>query len=491
MTEKFSLDQAVWQRAGRIGGGGFGDVYAASSDLTQDGALKFVPKDPGAERELLFVDLPGNARNVVPIIDFGETPSHWVLAMPKADMSLQAFLETRPGPIPLNDVLPVLIDIVTALVDLDEAGVVHRDIKPGNVLLLGGAWCLADFGISRYAEATTAPDTRRYSMSPPYAAPETWRLQRPTSAVDIYAVGIIAYEMLAGVRPYVGSFDQLREAHLTGTPTALQGASPYVRAIIDDCMSKSHGSRPSAANLLRQLTRAATPPANTGLARLSSANAAVVQRRNDEARAESAATSEAERRNTLVQDARRKLARISNPLRDQIMEAAYEAALTERNDEWIIRLNRAQLEFGPIQICQTRPWGAAPVFDVVAYTTIHVRVPANRYGFTGRSHSLWYCDAREADRFEWFETAFMAHPLLPGGDSSTLPYASAPSQAAAAIGPGIANKQLAWPFTPLTFEDSDEFIARWADWFSQGVEGTLHRPGTMPEKPTQGSYRIS
>ena len=171
-----------WMLGERIGGGGFGQVYAAKSSSGRNGVVKLVPKAPGAQRELLFADLT-DVRNVVPIIDQGETVDHWVLAMPRADRSLRDYLKASEGPLSVEGAVAVLSDIATALTDLDGR-VVHRDLKPENVLLLDGHWCLADFGISRYAEATTAPDTRQHAMSPPYAAPERWRQERATSATD-------------------------------------------------------------------------------------------------------------------------------------------------------------------------------------------------------------------------------------------------------------------------------------------------------------------
>ena len=62
-------------------------------------------------------------------------------------------------------------------------------------------WCLADFGISRFADATTAPDTRKFSKTPAYAAPEQWRDERATSATDV-CLRIIAYELVTGRRPF-------------------------------------------------------------------------------------------------------------------------------------------------------------------------------------------------------------------------------------------------------------------------------------------------
>jgi serine/threonine protein kinase len=169
VTERLSL-ASEWTLGERIGQGGFGRVVEAGSELVPHAVAKLVPKGQGAERELLFVDL-ASARNVVPIIDHGETKDSWVLIMPRASKSLRDHIDAAQGRLPLREALAVLTDIATALSDLQDR-VVHRDLKPENVLMLDGRWCLADFGISRYAEATTAPDTRKYALTPQYAAPE-------------------------------------------------------------------------------------------------------------------------------------------------------------------------------------------------------------------------------------------------------------------------------------------------------------------------------
>src|SRR6266511_3977373 len=166
-----------WTLGEQLNKGGFGRVFAASCDDIQ-AVAKLVPKAPGADRELLFAD-PGNARNVVPVIDHGETDAAWVLVMPRAERSLREHLIEAAGALEMVDALAVLSDVAAALADL-EGRVDHRDLKPENILLLEGHWRLADFGISRYAEATTAPDTRKFSMTPPYAAPEQWRWERAT-----------------------------------------------------------------------------------------------------------------------------------------------------------------------------------------------------------------------------------------------------------------------------------------------------------------------
>lgn len=186
-----------------------------------------MPKVPGAQRELLLADV-SNARNVVPIIDSGESGDNWAIVMPRAERSLRDYLAGTSGPLGLKEAVAVLADVAAALSDLDGR-VVHRDLKPENVLLLAGHWRLADFGISRYAEATTAPDTRKYSLTPEYAAPERWRAERATTSTDVYSLGILAHELLAGQRPFQGPQpEDFREQHLhvdaphlEGVPTAL------------------------------------------------------------------------------------------------------------------------------------------------------------------------------------------------------------------------------------------------------------------------------
>ena len=91
-----------WILGDRLGAGGFGQVYAAENRDGLRAAVKLVPKAPGADRELLFVDLKGT-RGIVPIIDSGEYGDHWVLVMPRADESLRQHLTRFAGKLSLAD----------------------------------------------------------------------------------------------------------------------------------------------------------------------------------------------------------------------------------------------------------------------------------------------------------------------------------------------------------------------------------------------------
>lgn len=186
----------------------------------------------------------------------------------------------------------MLRDVATALTDLAarKKPVVHRDLKPANVLLLDRTWCLADFGISRYAEASTAPDTRKHAMSAAYAAPERWRGDRATAAADVYAVGVMAFELLTGARPFLGpGWEDFHDQHLHDDPPPLTGASPRLAALVAECLQKAPQARPAPASLLARLGRAASGEQTPGAEAL----AAAFQRQVGDAAAEAAVASRA------------------------------------------------------------------------------------------------------------------------------------------------------------------------------------------------------
>lgn len=283
------IDGRAWRLGESLGSGGFGRVYLATSE-GEEAVVKLVPKDPGAQRELLLAGDLSGVPNVMPVIGVGETDDSWAIVMPRGDQSLRSFLEALGRPLDQFEAVPILLDVAQALVGLSTKLVVHRDLKPDNILLLDGCWCLTDFGISRYVEATTAIDTRKYSMTKPYAAPEQWREQRATAATDVYAFGVIAFEMLTGQWPFDGP--DFRDQHLHQPPPSLSTEvdSP-LRSIIDECLTKAPQARPTAARLVSRLqAQSAAESPNGGVAALVEAHHQQVRRVSEQARRDSAAS---------------------------------------------------------------------------------------------------------------------------------------------------------------------------------------------------------
>jgi eukaryotic-like serine/threonine-protein kinase len=479
-----------WILGDEIGHGGFAPVYAASSG-DQRAVVKLVTKAPGADRELLFADL-GKNRNLIPIIDRGEHGAYWVLVMPRAEMNLRQHLLSSGGRLTLDDSASVLKDVCDALADLDGK-VVHRDIKPENVLRLAGHWCIADFGISRYAEASTAPDTRKFALTPQYASPEQWKAERSTSAADVYALGVMAFEMVAGERPFPGpTREDYREQHLHLAPPSLTGVPAGLASLVDECLYKAPGARPSAANIRARLEHVVSPPVSPGLARLQQANRDEVRRLTEESSRRTQAESEAQRRASLGVAAKASLSQISTQLLDGISRVASSAVRSaDRDDGWSLRLNKARLALSPVRPNSTGNWGqhSKPAFDVVCYSSLNLVIPQTFHGYEGRSHSLWFGDIQREGEYGWYESAFM-FGFLARRIGAQAPFFLDPSaEAMAAIGPGIGAYAVAWPFTPLVAGSLDEFIDRWAGWLADGADGRLNYPGHMPERDPQGSWR--
>jgi serine/threonine-protein kinase len=472
----------TWERGPEIGDkGGFGHVYAATAEDGSQAVVKLVPKVPGASRELLFENLSGRP-NIIPILDSGEWDNQYALVMPRADKSLRQHLNDAGGKLSLDEAVPILLDVAEALASLSQGEeVVHRDLKPENVLLYQGHWCLADFGIARYADATTAPDTRKYAKTRQYAAPEQWREERVTPATDVYAFGVMAFELLQGQWPFPGP--DFRDQHLNQAPPPLTGSPPSIVSLVSECLYKAPQARPTATNILARLRVSQQPP-SPAVAKLQAANQNIVARQAEEGTKASAQKSIEQQRTELFTVAQHSLNQIRDTLIARILEAAPSARVTQASSV-NVRLGDGVLTIEPIMVVasgsQAAPYGPPP-FDVIAHTTISVRKPRDRYDYEGRSHSLWFCDAHDAGAYRWFETAFMVTPGI--RERSTVdPFSLSPSDqdAAGAFSYALTIRQVAWEPVPFDQGNEEQFIQRWLGWFAGVADGTLMHPSTMPE----------
>lgn len=498
LSKKIKLDNDTWIISEEIGSGGFGKVYRGTSGHGIIGAIKFIPKDKGAGRDLLAADLSG-VENVIHIIDQGESETDWIVAMPLAEKTFRDFLDEHNGRIDIDDALKLGRDVATSLKGLNGK-IVHRDIKPQNILLLDGNWRLSDFGISRYAEATTASDTQKFAMSPPYSAPERWESKRATTATDMYALGVVLYESIAGAHPFLGpDVEDYREQHMHHDAPSLADVPPAVASLIKECLYKTPGSRPSPDTFLNRLERNSTIVASGGLGALQQANQQQVE---SEMAAQLEATmnrEELQSREQLADTARRELTNIAGNLKDAITAAAPTARVVSagRYDvEWRLELGSATLDFNRIVEHAKEDWGdwESPSIDVIAYASLDVSMIVNSLGYEGRGHSLWYCDAQKRGEYGWYEVAFMISPLIPksmlGSNGGVRePCQLNPSEGSAkALWRGMAEWQLARPFILLKDGAIDEFIDRWAGYLAVASSGSLNRPSTMPEMKTEGSW---
>ncbi len=205
--------------------------------------------------------------HIVPVLQSGETNGLPYFTMPFVEgESLRAHLG-RTGPLSIGDAVSILRDVAKALEYAHARDVVHRDIKPDNVLLAGNAAVVTDFGIAKALSASkTQPSGATLTQAgtslgtPAYMAPEQAAADPATDhRADIYAFGILAYELLAGQPPFAGRTPQkLLAAQLGERPTPIDSVRADVPLMLGElimrCLEKSADDRPqSAAALVRAL----------------------------------------------------------------------------------------------------------------------------------------------------------------------------------------------------------------------------------------------
>jgi serine/threonine-protein kinase len=197
--------------------------------------------------------------NVVRIYDVGEDDDgRPFIAMEYVEGETLAGLVARRGPLPPDEAAELGVQLARALAAAHEAGLVHRDVKPQNLLLRGdGVLKLGDFGVAFGLEGTRLTMAGTVLGTAAYLAPEQARGEEVTAAADVYGAGAVLYELLTGHPPRnPASLAELSEPALIAAP---QEAPPDLAAIVLRCLAPEPAGRPaSAADLARDL--AATLP---------------------------------------------------------------------------------------------------------------------------------------------------------------------------------------------------------------------------------------
>lgn len=265
------LDSLIGERLGRyqiqalIGRGGMAAVYRAYDPALQRAvALKVLYPQFLADADLVerfrreavtaaALDHP----NIMPIYDVGEADGLVYLAMKLLPGPSLADLLQREGRLPLPRVVAIISEIAAALDEAHKEGVVHRDIKPGNVIFdRHERAILSDFGIAKSLEGTSMTESSVVIGTPDYIAPEQidGRLA-PEGQIDrradVYALGAMVYRMLTGRRPFSGSGQAVLLAHLrdeAAAPSRIDPALPHqIDVVVAHAMAKQPQDRPATA----------------------------------------------------------------------------------------------------------------------------------------------------------------------------------------------------------------------------------------------------
>ncbi len=253
-----------------VGLGGMGVVYRAhDQELGMDVALKVLRPDLGADqqwverfRRELVLAREVTHKNVVRIHDIGESDGLRFLSMNYVEgRSLFEVLD-RDGPLPLDRALKVVRQVAEALQNAHEAGVVHRDLKPGNILLAADDLAfISDFGVARSLARESMTATGAVVGTPDYLSPEQIGGDVADARSDLYALGIVLYEMLTGELPFkADSRAAVLAQRLTGRARDVQDTGirvpEYVEGVIRRCLERDPARRyGSASELLADLER--------------------------------------------------------------------------------------------------------------------------------------------------------------------------------------------------------------------------------------------
>ena len=247
----------------RIAIGGMGEVWEAKDDvILRSVAIKILKPeymgDPGflerfrtEARHAAKV----NHEGIADVYDYGEDSGNAFLVMELVPgESLATILEKEKSLAP-NRVLDIVSQTARALHEAHVAGLVHRDIKPGNLLITpSGEVKITDFGIARVADQVSLTATGQVMGTVQYLAPEQATGKPATPSTDVYSLGVVAYEAITGKRPFTGDTQMaIALAQINEPPPAMdESIDEAIRQLILDCLQKRPGERVASALELAQ-----------------------------------------------------------------------------------------------------------------------------------------------------------------------------------------------------------------------------------------------
>lgn len=245
----------------RIAIGGMGEVWQAEDELIlRPVAIKILKEEYLSDPNFLerFRSEAKSAalvehEGIANVYDYGEDTGAAYLVMELVPGESLSRLLEREKRLPEHQVLDIMAQTSRALAAAHARGLVHRDIKPGNLLITPeGKVKITDFGIARVGDQVPLTKTGQVMGTVQYLAPEQATGKSSTPATDLYSLGVVSYEALAGKRPFTGENQMaIAMAHINEMPPALpESIDPRVQNLVLSCLAKKPTQRPESATSL-------------------------------------------------------------------------------------------------------------------------------------------------------------------------------------------------------------------------------------------------
>lgn len=463
--------------------GGFGEVFEGKGQPSQPIAVKRLKVTVGeaAHRELKIADeLAGKSfEHVLTVLDSGEDSEGggYFLVMPRAEGSLADELHTR-GALPLTEAIDILRQVAEGLKEVER--LIHRDLKPGNLLYHDGKWKIADFGIARFVEDATSSHTVKDFLSAQYAAPEQWMGEHATHATDVYAFSCVAYVLLRGEPPFPGpTKTDFQRQHTSESPPLLTGSDARLRAVFSAGLRKPQSGRPPIDRVIAVLREVSANPVVSApaVAALQAVNAREAERM-------SAAAAEAERerrknaeRNAVIDVGEAILLDIIATLKEIALQNAPEARIQAPHS------GKLNVAMGHAQLAVELQGGTPPnaLFPNAKWNVLaigKVEVSQKRPHEWSHGATLWYMQLPTNSGYRWYEVAFKHSALLSRAPLvGPFPIQNLGNdmyrEADRAAGPGMHSIEVEFGPIPIDDENAESFFDRWLTRLAQAYEGRL------------------
>ncbi|MEK9536053.1 MAG: serine/threonine-protein kinase [Aquiluna sp.] len=245
----------------RIAIGGMGEVWQAEDELILRQVAIKILKEEYVSDPLFIERFRSEAKSaalvehegIANVYDYGEDANAAYLVMELVPGESLSRIIEREKKLPDTRVLDIMAQTSRALGAAHARGLVHRDIKPGNLLITpDGKVKITDFGIARVGDQVPLTKTGQVMGTVQYLAPEQATGKPSTPATDLYSLGVVAYEALSGKRPFTGENQMaIAMAHINEMPPALpESIDPRVQNLVLSCLAKKPNQRPESANSL-------------------------------------------------------------------------------------------------------------------------------------------------------------------------------------------------------------------------------------------------